>query len=43
VWPDRARGAQYDIKIEDVNQLINTALGGEPIATLCTGASRGSV
>ncbi|MGE5191247.1 MAG: efflux RND transporter permease subunit [Deltaproteobacteria bacterium] len=34
IQPNRARCAQYDVKIEDVNQLINTALGGEPIATL---------
>jgi len=37
IRPDRARGAQYDVKIEDVNQLINTALGGEPIATFYEG------
>lgn len=34
IEPDRVRCAQYDVRIEDVNQLINTALGGEPIATL---------
>jgi cobalt-zinc-cadmium resistance protein CzcA len=34
IRPNRARCAQYDVNIEDVNQLINTALGGEPVATL---------
>src|SRR5262249_45563384 len=40
IQPDRARCAQYDVKIEDVNQLINTALGGEPIGTLYEGERR---
>lgn len=40
IQPDRIRCAQYDVKIEDVNQLINTALGGEPIATLYEGERR---
>lgn len=40
IQPDRARCAQYDINIEDVNQLINTALGGEPIGTLYEGDRR---
>lgn len=34
ISPDRAMCARYDVQIEDVNQLINTALGGEPIGTL---------
>lgn len=34
VQPDRARCARYGIHIQDVNDLINTALGGEPIGTL---------
>lgn len=34
IQPGRARCAQYDVNIEDVNQFINTALGGEPIGTL---------
>jgi cobalt-zinc-cadmium resistance protein CzcA len=38
--PDRVRSAQYDVRIEDVNQLINTALGGEPVATLYEGDRR---
>lgn len=40
IRPDRARCAQYDVNIEDVNQLINTALGGEPIGTLYEGNRR---
>ena len=38
--PDRVRSAQYDVRIEDVNELINTALGGEPVATLYEGDRR---
>lgn len=38
--PDRALCARYDVHIEDVNQLINTALGGEPIGTLYDGERR---
>lgn len=34
IEPDRVRCARYDVHIDDVNQLINTALGGEPIGTL---------
>ena len=40
IQPDRARCAQYDVNIEDVNQLINTALGGEPVGTLYEGERR---
>ncbi len=40
VQPDRARCARYNIHIEDVNELINTALGGEPIGTLYEGERR---
>ena len=40
VESDRARCAQYDIHIDDVNELINTALGGEPVGTLYEGERR---
>lgn len=40
IQPDRARSAQYNVRIEDVNRLINTALGGEPIGTLYDGERR---
>jgi cobalt-zinc-cadmium resistance protein CzcA len=40
ISPDRALCARYDVQIEDVNQLINTALGGEPIGTLYEGERR---
>jgi cobalt-zinc-cadmium resistance protein CzcA len=40
VQPDRARCARYNVHIEDVNELINTALGGEPIGTLYEGERR---
>jgi len=37
IEPDRALCASYDVQIDDVNQLINTALGGQPIGTLYEG------
>jgi len=40
IEPDRARCARYNVHIGDVNQLINTALGGEPIGTLYEGERR---
>ncbi len=40
IRPDRGRCAQYGVKIEDVNQLINTALGGEAIGTFYEGERR---
>jgi cobalt-zinc-cadmium resistance protein CzcA len=40
IQPDRARCAQYDVNIEDVNQLVNTTLGGEPIGMLYEGDRR---
>lgn len=40
IRPDRVRCAQYDVRIEDVNALINTALGGESVATLYEGERR---
>jgi len=40
VEPDRALCASYDVRIEDVNQLINVALGGEPVGILYEGERR---
>jgi cobalt-zinc-cadmium resistance protein CzcA len=40
IQPDRALCASYDVQIEDVNQLINTALGGEPVGMLYEGERR---
>ncbi len=34
ILPDRQLCARYNVRIEDVMKLINTALGGEPIGTL---------
>ncbi len=33
IVPDRALIAKYNVRIDDVMQLINTALGGEPVGT----------
>lgn len=40
ITPDRQRCAWHNVRIEDVAKLINTALGGEPIATLYEGERR---
>ena len=40
IRPDRALCARYNVRIEDVNRLINTALGGEPVGTLYEGERR---
>ena len=40
VQPDRSRCARYGINIEDVNELINIALGGEPVGILYEGERR---
>ena len=40
VQSDRERCARYDVHIEDVNELINTALGGEPVGILYEGERR---
>lgn len=37
ITPDRAMCARYNIKMDDVNTLINTALGGTPVTTLYEG------
>jgi len=40
IQPNRALCARYNVRIEDVNKLINTALGGEPVGTLYEGERR---
>lgn len=40
IQPDRTLCASYGVQIADVNELINTALGGEPIGTLYEGDRR---
>jgi cobalt-zinc-cadmium resistance protein CzcA len=40
ITPDRALCARYNVRIEDVNRLINVALGGEPVGTLYEGEKR---
>jgi cobalt-zinc-cadmium resistance protein CzcA len=40
IQADRLRCARYDTHVDDVNQLINTALGGEPIGVLYEGERR---
>ena len=40
VQADRARCARYNVHVDDVNELINTALGGEPIGTVYEGERR---
>ena len=40
ILPDRRLCARYNVQIDDVNKLINTALGGEPVGTLFEGERR---
>jgi cobalt-zinc-cadmium resistance protein CzcA len=40
VRPDRALCARYNVKMEDVTKLINTALGGEPVGTIYEGEKK---
>jgi cobalt-zinc-cadmium resistance protein CzcA len=40
IHPDRALCARYNIKIEDVTKLINTALGGDSLGTVYEGDRR---
>ena len=40
ISPDRALCAQYDVRIQDVNSVINTAVGAQPIGTLFEGERR---
>lgn len=43
VIPDRALCARYNVRIEDLTALINTAFGGEPVSTLYEGERRFSI
>lgn len=40
IVPDRRLCARYNVRIEDVTKLIDTALGGEPVGTLFEGDRR---
>jgi cobalt-zinc-cadmium resistance protein CzcA len=40
IEPDRALCARYNVRIEDVTNLINTALGGQPVGLLYEGERR---
>jgi cobalt-zinc-cadmium resistance protein CzcA len=40
IVPDRALCARYNVRIDDVNRLIDTALGGDPIGALYEGERR---
>jgi cobalt-zinc-cadmium resistance protein CzcA len=40
VRPDRALAARYNVRMDDVNLLINTALGGAPVTQIYEGERR---
>ncbi len=40
ITPDRQLCARHNVRIEDVTNFINTALGGEPVGTLYEGEKR---
>jgi cobalt-zinc-cadmium resistance protein CzcA len=40
IQPDRALSARYNVRVEDVTKMINTAVGGEPIGTIYEGERR---
>src|SRR5436190_948878 len=40
IQPDRERCSRYDVSVEDLAKLINTAVGGEPIGVLYEGERR---
>lgn len=40
IQPDRALCARYNVRIEDVTEMINTAMGGNPIGTIYEGERR---
>lgn len=40
IVPDRAKLARYDLKIEDIQDVIRTALGGEMVTTVVEGRQR---
>ena len=37
IRPNRALCARYNVRVDDVNTLVNTALGGDPVGTLYEG------
>jgi cobalt-zinc-cadmium resistance protein CzcA len=37
IRPDRALAARYNVRIDDVTKLINTALGGDPVSSIYEG------
>src|SRR5439155_6351824 len=37
VVPDRALCARYNVRVDDVSTLVNTALGGDPVGNLYEG------
>ena len=40
IRPDRALAARYNARVDDVTQLINTALGGDPVGAIYEGEKR---
>lgn len=40
IAPDRERCARYDVRVEDVTGLIDTALGGDPVGVIYEGERR---
>ena len=40
IRPDRALAARYNVRIDDVTQLVNTALGGDPVGAIYEGERR---
>lgn len=40
IQPDRLLCSRYDVRVEDVAQLINTAVGGQPISQIYQGEQR---
>jgi cobalt-zinc-cadmium resistance protein CzcA len=40
IQPDRVKCARFNVRIDDVSRVINTALGAEPISTLYEGERR---
>ncbi|NUP12181.1 MAG: efflux RND transporter permease subunit [Polyangiaceae bacterium] len=43
IVPDRAKLARYGLQIDDVNGIIESAIGGEPVTTTVEGRARYSV
>lgn len=43
IQPDRALCARYNVRMEDVTNMINTALGGQPVGTVYEGDRRFSI